>query len=127
MEQQRRILSSVKNISIALLYLALVFIGFNASLPFTLGVFAGGLIVTLGFHYMCHTLKKALTPPYKTEIGPALTKFYLKFAVIVALLTLIIKNDFVHPLGLVIGISVVPISFLLAAVSEFIIILYSKK
>lgn len=127
MRQQRRILNFTKNMCIALLYLLLIFVGFNASLSVTLGVLVGGLLVTLGFHHTCKIVEKALTPPHKLEMGPTLVKYYLRFAVLVAALTILIIKQWVHPFGLVVGISVLPLSLILSAAAEFILILYSKK
>lgn len=127
MEQQIRILNFTKNMCIGLLYLLLIFVGFNAPLSVTLGVLVGGLLVTLGFHHTCRIVEKALTPPHELEMGPALVKYYLRFAILVAALTVLIIKQYVHPLGLVVGISVLPLSMISSAMAEFIIILYSKK
>jgi cytochrome b subunit of formate dehydrogenase len=112
---------------IALLYLLLIFVGFNAPLSVTLGVLVGGLLVTLGFHHTCKIVEKALTPPHKLEMGSALVKYYLRFAILVAALTVIIIKQWVHPFGLVVGISVLPLSLILSAAAEFILILYSNR
>lgn len=118
MRQQRRILNFIKQSNIALFYLVTIFSVLIMPFNFTLGVVLGGLLVTVNFKLMCRSIEEALTPPHYTPIGPALIKHYLRFMVSVIIISGLIIGGFVHPLGLVIGLSVVVISFLLAAFRE---------
>jgi len=101
----------------------MIFTIFNASLPFILGVAAGGFLVTVNFSLMCRSLKEALTPPYVTSMNTALFKHYLCFAISVVIISTLIVGHYVHPLGLVIGLSTIVGGFFLAALREVIRIL----
>lgn len=118
MRQQRRILNFIKHSNIALFYLTTIFSVLTMSFNFTLGVLLGGLLVTVNFKLMCNSVEEALSPPHYTPIGPALVKHYIRFMVSVIIISGLIVLGVVHPLGLIIGLSVVVISFLLAAFRE---------
>jgi len=120
MSAERRILNFVKHISVALCYLTTIFGGFNTSLPFGLGILLGGLLVTVNFHFMCSSLEKALSPPYQINIGIAVAKHYLRFVLSVAVISTLTISSYIHPVGLVIGLSVIVASFMLAAIRESI-------
>jgi hypothetical protein len=79
---------------------------------------AGGLIVTVNFHLLYRSLKEALTPPHVTETRVVLGKYYLRFAVSGVIIFVLIADHFVHPLGLIIGLSVVVTSIFLATINE---------
>lgn len=85
---------------------------------FARGIFFGGLLVTVNFHLLVRTLKKALTPPHITSHNVILMKYYIRFAVSAVIIFFLIKTHFVHPIGLVIGLSVVVASIMAAAALE---------
>lgn len=85
---------------------------------FALGIIAGGLIVTVNFHLLHRTLKRALTPPHLVSHNVVLVKYYLRFFVSGLIIFFLIAKDVVHPLGLFIGLSIVVCSILLATVCE---------
>lgn len=120
MHAVRRILNVIKHTSIGLFYLTTIFTIFNASLPFTLGVVLGGLLVTINFHLMCRSVEKALTPPHIMPMQPALVKHFVRFTVSSVIIIAAIISGLVHPLGLIIGLSVIVASFMLAAFVETI-------
>lgn len=125
MKAERRILEFVKNSNIALFYLALIFTVFTTPIPFALGVIAGGLLVTINFHLMCKSVKEALAPPHKTDMSPALIKYFLRFGVSIAIISMLIIKNCVHPVGLIIGLSIVVVSFFIAAFRESVRIIKS--
>ena len=86
---------------------------------FAFGVFAGGLIVTLNFHMLGRTLKKALTPPHLSSHNVVLVKYYIRFIISGVLIFLLISNRLVDPIGLFLGLSVVVASITLATMVEF--------
>ncbi len=85
---------------------------------FALGIIAGGLIVTVNFHLLHRTLKRALTPPHLVSHNVVLVKYYLRFFVSGLIIFFLIAKDVVHPLGLFIGLSIVVCSILLATACE---------
>ena len=85
---------------------------------FTRGVFFGGLLVTVNFHLLAWTLKKALTPPYLSSHNAVLAKYYMRFIASGGIIFILITGHFVHPLGLIVGLSVVVASIFLATLLE---------
>jgi len=85
---------------------------------FALGIFSGGLLVTINFHLLAKTLKKALTPPHLASHNLVLAKYYLRFLISGFIIFLLIASHIVHPVGLVIGLSIVVFSIILATLCE---------
>jgi ATP synthase I chain len=90
-----------------------------ASPAFAKGIIFGGLIVTVNFHLLARTLKKALTPHRLSSHNVVLAKYYLRFIASAVVLFFLISRHWVDPLGLFIGLSVVVASILLATMCEF--------
>ena len=89
-----------------------------ASRDFALGTIFGGLIVTVNFHLLYRTLKKAFTPSHLTSHNVVLAKYYVRFCISGVILFVLISKQIVHPIGLVVGLSVVVASIFLATVVE---------
>lgn len=85
---------------------------------FARGIFCGGLLATVNFHLLARTLKKSLTPPHLSSHNVILAKYYIRFSVSAVIIFLLIKSQFAHPIGLVIGLSVVVASIMAAAACE---------
>jgi hypothetical protein len=85
---------------------------------FAWGIFCGGLLVTVNFHLLARTLRKAFTPPHLSSHNVVLAKYYIRFLVSGVIIFFLIKSKFVHPIGLVLGLSVVVTSILAAAACE---------
>lgn len=85
---------------------------------FTRGIIFGGLIVTINFHLLYRTLKKALTPPKLSSHKVVLVKYYLRFIASGIIIFGLLKSRFVDPIGLLIGLSFVVTSITLAALYE---------
>ena len=83
-----------------------------------MGVFCGGLLVTLNFHFLAKTLKKALTPPHLASPNAILVKYYIRFILSGFIIFLLIAGKAVNPIGLVLGLSVVVTSIMCATVYE---------
>ena len=92
-------------------------VAFTAT-DFALGIFFGALLVTVNFHLLARTLRRALTPPRVASHNLVLAKYYLRFLVSGFVIFLLIAGRVVHPVGLVIGLSVVVMSILLATMRE---------
>jgi hypothetical protein len=117
-EIQKRILTFVTR-SNWILFLTASILGF-VLLPadFARGVLAGGLLVTVNFHLLAGTLRKALTPPHLSSHNLVLAKYYLRFIGSGFIIFILIAGNYVNPLGLVIGLSVVVFSIMLATLCE---------
>ena len=118
MDIQKRILTFVTR-SNWILFLAASILGFIL-LPadYAKGVFFGGLLVTVNFHLLARTLRKALTPPHLSSHNLVIAKYFLRFIGSGFIIFVLIAGNYVNPVGLVIGLSVVVISIMLATLRE---------
>ena len=118
MEIQRRILKCVKWTN-WILFAVTTVCGFLFFSPgFARGIFFGGLIVTVNFHLLARTLKKALTPPHLSSHNVVLIKYYIRFIVSGFVIFVLISKHVVNPLGLFVGLSVVVASIVVATMCE---------
>jgi hypothetical protein len=85
---------------------------------FAMGIICGGMIVTINFHLLYRTLKKAFRPPHLASSSVILAKYYIRFIVSGLVIFVLISEHFVDPLGLFVGLSVVVASITLATVRE---------
>ena len=93
--------------------------GFLITAPnFAKGIIFGGLIVTINFHMLYRTLKKAFRPPHLASHNVILAKYYLRFIVSGFIIFVLISKHYVNPIGLFIGLSVVVASIMLATICE---------
>ena len=115
---EKRILRFVKNANWLLLIIATAagFLFFTPEIG--IGIFLGGIIVTVNFHMLTRTLRKALTPPHVTSIKGVLFKYYLRFVLTGIILFLLLFFQVVNPYGLIVGLSVIVFSMMLATVNE---------
>jgi len=93
--------------------------GFLIATPdFVRGIIFGGLIVTINFHMLSRTLKKAFNPSHLSSHNIILGKYYLRFIVSGFIIFVLITKHYVDPIGLFIGLSVVVASIMLATICE---------
>lgn len=85
---------------------------------FARGIIFGGLIVTVNFHLLYRTLKKSLRPSRLASHNVVLAKYYVRFCISGIIIFLLISGHYVNPLGLIIGLSVVVASIILATMCE---------
>jgi len=85
---------------------------------FSRGIIFGGLIVTINFHLLYRTLKKAFRPSRLSSHRVVLAKYYIRFLISGAIIFVLISGHYVDPLGLIIGLSVVVASIMLATMCE---------
>ena len=125
-EIQKRILTFVTR-SNWILFLMISILGFLL-LPaaFARGLLFGGLLVTLNFHLLAKTLKSALTPPHLSSHNVVIAKYFLRFLGSGFIIFILIAGNFVHPLGLIIGLSVVVLSILLATMREIAKLIFKE-
>ncbi len=94
---------------------------------FGLGVLVGGLVVVLNFHWLHHNLKGLL----EASAGGAADQrssakaFFagrqiLRFFVVLAVLFLLLRQDWINVFGLVVGLSTTVLSLMVIAVIEVI-------
>ena len=118
MDIQKRLLNFVTR-SNWVLFVLFSLNGWLLATPgFARGVLFGGLLVTVNFHLLARTLKKALTPPYLAPHNTILTKYYMRFVASGIIIFVLIAGHFVNPLGLIVGLSVVVASIVLATFLE---------
>ncbi len=118
MDIQQRIINFVTRSNWILLAVISIagFVIFSRSVA--LGIVFGGLLVTINFHLLAKTLKKALTPPQLASHNVVLAKYYLRFLISGFIIFLLIAGRIVHPVGLILGLSVVVFSIILATIIE---------
>mmetsp|Transcript_18354 Transcript_18354/g.8551 ORF Transcript_18354/g.8551 Transcript_18354/m.8551 type:complete len:133 (-) Transcript_18354:1182-1580(-) len=92
---------------------------------FARGIFFGGLIVTINFHLLYKTLKKAFTPPNLSRYSSVLAKYYIRFILSGIIIFILLSKHYVSPIGLILGLSIVVVSIIFATI--FVIIRELKK
>ena len=125
-EIQQRILKFVTRTN-WILFAAISIIGFILfPANYARGVLFGGLLVTVNFHLLARTLKKALTPPHLSSHNVVIAKYFLRFIGSGFIIFVLIAGHFVHPVGLIIGLSVVVFSIILATLREFTKLIFKE-
>jgi hypothetical protein len=110
-----------------IIFCAVTLCGFIfASWRFAWGIMAGGLIVTVNFHLLYRSLKRALTPPYLASTSGVLGKYYIRFLLSAVIIFVLIADHYVNPLGLIIGLSVVVTSIFIATLNEIRKIIFKE-
>ena len=118
MKTQQRILNFVTYSNWLLLIIASA-VGFSRfSLSVGFGILAGGLIVTINFHLLAKTLRKAFKPPHIASVGGVIAKYYIRFLITAIIICLLMVSKQVDPIGLVVGLSVVVASMMFATLNE---------
>lgn len=118
MKTQQRILNFVTYSNWLLLIIASA-VGFSQfSLSVGFGILAGGLIVTINFHLLAKTLRKAFKPPHIASVGGVIAKYYIRFLITAIIICLLMVSKQVDPMGLVVGLSVVVASMMFATLNE---------
>lgn len=102
-----------------------------ASWKVYLGVFLGGLVVTVNFHLLKRTVcnninEESVMVKGKSLVGNFLVKYYIRFTLTGAIIFLLISTKSVHPLGLLAGLSVVVASTFIATAIELTRILFKE-
>jgi hypothetical protein len=117
-EIQQRILAFVTRTNWILFAVASILGFIFMPTDFAGGILCGGLLVTANFHLLARTLKSALTPPHLSSHNLVIAKYFLRFAISGFIIFVLIAGHYVNPLGLVIGLSVVVFSIMLATLCE---------
>ena len=118
MEIQQRLLKFVTRTNWVLFFLASISGVIILPPDFSRGIIFGGLIVTINFHLLYRTLKKAFRPSRLSSHRVVLAKYYIRFLISGVIIFVLISGHYVDPLGLFIGLSVVVASIMLATICE---------
>jgi hypothetical protein len=126
MRIERRVLKFV-TVTNWILFFVVTICGFIlAPGPFAWGILAGGLIVTVNFQLLYRSLREALTPPHLANVRVVLGKYYIRFLVSAVIIFVLIADHYVHPLGLIIGLSVVVTSIFITTLNEIRRIIFKE-
>ena len=126
MEIQERILTFVTRSNWILFPASSILAFLLLPADFARGMLFGGLLVTLNFHLLAKTLKRALTPPHLSSHNVVIAKYYLRFIGSGFIIFILIAGKYVNPLGLIIGLSVVVISIMLATMYEIAKLIFKE-
>ncbi len=118
MEIQKRLIHFITRANWIVFAIASLAGAAMGSRTFALGIIAGGLIVTVNFHLLSRTLKKALSPERLASHHSVVAKYYVRFIISGILIFVLISQHWVNPFGLFIGLSVVVASITLATLME---------
>ena len=99
MEIQQRILKFVTRTNWILLAAAGIYGIYLTPAEFARGIIYGGLIVTVNFHMLSRTLKKAFAPERLSSYNVILAKYYVRFMVTGFIIFVLISQHIVNPLG----------------------------
>ena len=79
---------------------------------FTTGVIFGGLMIMLNFHTLQHTSRSAFSTDSRGSVkkAPLIAKYYFRLFALAVLIYICISQQWIHPVGLAIGLSIVVIS-----------------
>ncbi len=126
MEIQQRILTFVTR-SNWILFAVTSALGFLIlPIDFARGLLFGGLLVTVNFHLLARTLKTALTPPHLSSHNLVIAKYFLRFIGSGFIIFVLIAGKFVNPVGLIIGLSLVVFSIMLATLREITKLIFKE-
>ena len=100
-----------------LLFMALASLYWQ-SVPVTLGVIAGGLLVILNFAWMGRSLLKVISSPQVYSPRGFKRNYFFRLLVVGGAIFLLLIRGEVHPLALVVGLSVVVVSLLLTTLKR---------
>ncbi len=126
MEIQQRLFKFVMRTNWILFSFASMIGFFLMPSDFARGIVFGGLIVTINFHLLYRTLKKAFSPPHLASIRAILGKYYMRFIISGLIIFVLISDHFVDPLGLFVGLSVVVASITLATFCELTKLIFKE-
>lgn len=92
-----------------------------------LDVFLGGAIVTASFQTLKWQLNKAFRDPAKIPSkGKIYLSYYLRFAVVLFLVFVVMHYGWANPIAFVVGLSSIAISILLIGGLEFLVLVATK-
>lgn len=124
---QKRLLKFIIRSNWILLVAAAVTCFLTAPQNFTISVIIGGLIATINFHLLHRTLQRSLATPRIDSLNKVLAKYYIRFIITCVIIFVLIARGYVEPPGLLIGLSIVVASIMLATAREVTKIIFFKE
>jgi hypothetical protein len=88
------------------------------SLPVTMGVLAGGVLVIINYRWLGRSLFKVLGDPHLGAAKGFKRNYLFRLLFIASAIYLLLVRGGVHPLALVVGLSVVVINLLITTVKR---------
>jgi hypothetical protein len=82
------------------------------SSPFTLGVAGGGMISIISYRWLHQSLRRTIAQPTSSGARSFQVRYLLRLAAVGLFIYILLDRAEVHPLGLVLGLSVVMINIL---------------
>lgn len=126
MEIEQRILIFVTRTN-WILFVVVSMMGFMLSpAGYARGILFGGLLVTVNFHLLARTLRTALSPSHLSSHNVVIAKYFVRFIASGFIIFVLIAGHIVHPVGLIIGLSVVVFSIILATLREFTRLIFKE-
>ena len=117
MDTQKQMLKIITYSNFVLFFISVV-VAFFLSKKVGMGLVAGALIITLNFYISHRHLNKSFNQKKLSPFGVVLAKHYMRFLFTCFVIFLIIASKQVHPLGLLIGLSIVTISIFISIIYE---------
>ncbi len=87
-----------------------------SSTRLSLGLLCGGLVSVINFHWLYHNLAGVFTNHPDRAKKAVLIRYYIRLAVTAFILFWVISGNRVDIIGLVIGLSVVPLNMILTTI-----------
>ena len=91
---------------------------FWRSLPVSLGVLAGGVLVIINYRWLGRSLLKLLSDPHRGAEKGFKRNYLFRLAFVASAIYLLLVRGGVHPLALAVGLSVVVINLLITTLKR---------
>ena len=91
--------------------------GWAGGLTAAAGVCAGGLMAIVNFHWLSRRVLRGLGPADGLALGWSLG-FGLRFATLTAATAILLANQWVHPLAVVVGLTLLPCTLVRCGLAE---------
>ncbi len=117
-QKDDQLLAEIAHRNWIILVVLVLFSLFWQSLPITMGVLAGGVLVIINYRWMGRSLFKLLNEP-QLAAGKSYKRNYLfRLVFITTAIYLLLARGEIHPLALVVGLSVVVINLMIATIKR---------
>jgi len=105
----RKLSKVLRTFNWAILFVLASISFFFMSSAFTLGIILGGLIIIANFNVLQHTVRKGFSSDGSLQgrKAPIIAKYYLRLAAMGFIIFVLIRQQWVHPAGLAVGLSIV--------------------